>query len=203
MATIEINSPSSHNQTVQYPSGPIVATASVTNTGTADGWVRLNITGVVSQVGVLTRVIPLSQGGRTETLRTSIANPYMFAATFYSSAEVEELNASGARIGILDSHDRFRIRVEKPYVAPRRIPPAPVVPPPLTGIAAAKAEQQALDAIEREKERLQKEQDEQRAYDALQLHLQLQDDSPTYTRYVPPGQLQDDFLQDDSPTYKP
>ena len=111
MASIVINGPSSHEQTVPYPSGPVVATASVTNSGNADGWARLNITGAIGQVGVPTRVPAQSSA----SLTTSVAIAATEFATFFS-AEVEELNASGVRIGSLGSHDNFHLSVEKRYV---------------------------------------------------------------------------------------
>ena len=117
MASIEINNPSSHSQSVGHPSRPVVATVRVTNSGNVDGWARLNIVGPNSQIGSPTRV----RAGGNAVLRTSVSvsNTYQ-NLTLNISAEVEELNASGRRIRSLGSHDNFRLSV-----GPRYVPPPP------------------------------------------------------------------------------
>ncbi len=149
MATVIINSPGSHSESVAHPSGPIVATAQVSNDGNGDGWVRLNITGGVSRSGQPTHV----PAGSSVNLSTSVNNPHA-DVTIHVSAEVEELDSSGERLRSLGSHNNFRVTIGKTLAVRRAAAQAAAAQAAAAAAAQAAADKAAADLL-----RLKQEQD--------------------------------------------
>ena len=111
--------PASHSQTGQI-GNTVTASVVVSNTGSADTYVRLAMRGGIQQNGGTYRV---SAGASNQTITTT-APLYASAGgkNWSITATLYETNANGDAIRTVGTHPNYNLSIEKPYVPPAPTP---------------------------------------------------------------------------------